>query len=206
VNACGVGPNTRRWITRSAGFMAPEQVIGRAGQAADVFVWGVTVAYAATGQPPFGTGETHAVLYRVMHSDPDISAVPQPLRPLVAAALDKAPERRPTARELLDQLTGTAMRSQPVPDSLTETVLAKTWQRTRPQPGWPGAGRQAREPEDSLLLAPVSSASGPSGPRPPRAGKGRISRRAKTVGAAALAVAAVAAAVAVIEMVPGNGP
>ena len=76
----------------SAGFMAPEQVIGRPGQAADIFVRGVTVAYAATGQPPFGTGDTHAVSYRVMHSDPDISDVPQPLRPLVAAA-----RRRPAS-------------------------------------------------------------------------------------------------------------
>ena len=31
----------------SAGFMSPEQVTGRAGQAADIFAWAVTVAYAA---------------------------------------------------------------------------------------------------------------------------------------------------------------
>ena len=42
----------------SAGFMAPEQVTGRAGQAADIFAWAVTVAYSASGQPPFGTGES----------------------------------------------------------------------------------------------------------------------------------------------------
>ena len=33
----------------SAGFMAPEQISGHPGPAADIFVWGVTVAYAATG-------------------------------------------------------------------------------------------------------------------------------------------------------------
>ena len=60
----------------SASFMAPEQISGRPGQAADIFVWGVTVAYAATGQSPFGTGDTNAVLYRVLHADPDIGAVP----------------------------------------------------------------------------------------------------------------------------------
>src|SRR5580693_4309758 len=31
----------------SAGFMAPEQVTGRAGQAADIFAWAVTLTYAA---------------------------------------------------------------------------------------------------------------------------------------------------------------
>src|SRR5205085_9143029 len=78
----------------SAGFMAPEQISGRPGPPTDIFVWGVTVAYAATGQSPFGTGNTNAVLYRVLHADPDIGAVPESLRPLVAAALAKPPEHR----------------------------------------------------------------------------------------------------------------
>jgi hypothetical protein len=44
----------------SPGFMAPEQIMGRAGQPTDVFSWGLTVAYAASGRPPFGTGPTGA--------------------------------------------------------------------------------------------------------------------------------------------------
>jgi serine/threonine protein kinase len=44
---------TRTGITvGSPCFMAPEQILGQAGQPADVFAWGVTVAYAATGQSP----------------------------------------------------------------------------------------------------------------------------------------------------------
>ena len=46
------------------------------------------------------TGESHAILYRVVHGDPDIAAVPEPLRPLVAATLAKDPERRPTAQQV----------------------------------------------------------------------------------------------------------
>ena len=122
----------------SAGFMAPEQISGRPGPAADIFVWGVTVAYAATGQSPFGTGETHAILYRVVHADPDITAVPDPLRPLVAAALAKAPERRPTAQQLLDRLTSISRRSPRVQDSPTQTILSRTWQQTGPHPAQPG--------------------------------------------------------------------
>ena len=65
----------------SAGFMAPEQITGRAGQAADIFAWAVTLTYAASGQMPFGTGSSEAVLYRILHLEPDTSAVPDLLRP-----------------------------------------------------------------------------------------------------------------------------
>jgi hypothetical protein len=194
----------------SAGFMAPEQVSGRPGPAADIFVWGVTVAYAATGQSPFGTGETHAILYRVVHGDPDITAVPEPLRPLVAAALAKDPERRPTAQQLLDRLTSTSMRSQRVQDSPTQTILSKTWHQTGPQPAQPRISREARGAEGSLLLDPAlpgarPPGARPPGARPPAARKDRVSRRARTMGASALAIAAVAVAV-VIVVLPGRTP
>src|SRR5580693_6842681 len=110
----------------SPGFMAPEQYTGRPGPAADVFVWGVTVGYAASGESPFGTGPTGAIMYRVLYAEPDISAVPDSLRPLVEAALVKDPQERPAAHELLDRLTSASVPStnvQPdrVYDSLTQT-------------------------------------------------------------------------------------
>jgi Protein kinase domain len=89
----------------SVGFMAPEQIKGRAGQAADIFAWAVTVAYAASGQPPFGTGSTEAIIYRIRHGEHTLAAVPKSLRPLVQAALAADPQRRPTADEILDELT-----------------------------------------------------------------------------------------------------
>jgi len=143
----------------SAGFMAPEQISGRPGPPTDIFVWGVTVAYAATGQPPFGTGDTHAVLYRVMHGDPDISGVPDPLRSLVAAALTKAPDQRPTARQLLDQLTSISMApmatSPRIQESPTQTVLAQTWQQTGPGPSGPRPAGEDSRSNGSLLLEPA---------------------------------------------------
>ena len=60
----------------SAGYMAPEQIMGRAGTAADIFSWAVTIAYAASGQPPFGTGTSEVIMYRILHEAPDIAAVP----------------------------------------------------------------------------------------------------------------------------------
>ena len=111
----------------SAGFMAPEQIIGRAGAAADIFSWAVTIAYAASAQSPFGTGTTEAILYRILHSTPDIAAVPAALRPQVTAGLAKEPQARPTAPELLSQLTSAAASPSAGYDNPTQTILAQTW-------------------------------------------------------------------------------
>jgi serine/threonine protein kinase len=118
----------------SAGYMAPEQIMGRAGTAADIFSWAVTIAYAASGQPPFGTGTSEVILYRILHETPDIAAVPAALHAQVAAALDKDPHGRPTAPELLSQLTRTAALPSAGSDNPTQTVLAQTWHPAGPAP------------------------------------------------------------------------
>ena len=167
----------------SAGFMAPEQISGHPGPAADIFVWGVTVAYAATGRPPFGAGATDAVLYRVMYADPDITGTPGPLRPLVEAALAKDPQGRPTARELLDRLASASRRSHGVADSPTQAILARTWPQMGPHAGRPRLDRENRK-DASVLLGPVPRGCrrtvAPAGPgeeglaRPPRQGNRRV--------------------------------
>jgi eukaryotic-like serine/threonine-protein kinase len=135
----------------SPGFMAPEQVKGQAGQAADVFSWAVTVAYAASGRPPFGTGESLAILYRILHDAADVAAVPETLRPLVISALAKEPRQRPTARELLDHLADPSAGH----DRAAQAVLACTWPATEP-----GASRP-------VLSAPVPASAAPPGAAPP---------------------------------------
>ena len=201
-------PMTRTgMMVGSAGFMAPEQISGRPGPAADIFVWGVTVAYAATGQPPFGTGDTHAVLYRVMHGDPEIAGVPGPLRPFVAAALTKDPGQRPTARQLLDRRTGLPAGSAPRRghDSPTQTILSTTWPPTGPDPARSRPAGEAVRPGGSLLLDPARPAAAPAGSGAARGRSGRISRRTAAIGTSALAAAAVAAAV-VFAVLPGHAP
>ncbi|MYS23094.1 Serine/threonine protein kinase, partial [Streptomyces sp. DvalAA-14] len=88
----------------SPGYMAPEQATaGVAAEPGDVFALGALLVYAATGRGPFNRpGEepsTPALLYRVVHEEPDLTGVPAALLPLVRACLVKDPRRRPTARD-----------------------------------------------------------------------------------------------------------
>ncbi|MEV7544901.1 serine/threonine-protein kinase [Streptomyces sp. NPDC089915] len=87
----------------SAGYMSPEQVLGRElGPPSDVFTLGALLAYASTGHHLFaGAGDGFALAdYAIAHDEPDLSLVPPPLRPALAACLDKAAEHRPGAAEL----------------------------------------------------------------------------------------------------------
>ncbi|MBB5138565.1 WD40 repeat protein [Thermocatellispora tengchongensis] len=83
-------------------YLSPEAAAGRrTGRPADVWAWGAIVVYAASGRHAFaGTGAGH-VLHRILTDEPDLGAVPEPLRDLVRAALDKNPDRRPSAMDLL---------------------------------------------------------------------------------------------------------
>jgi serine/threonine protein kinase len=128
----------------SMGFMAPEQITGNPGPEADVFAWGVTVAYAASGRSPFGAGSTHSILYQIMYGDADISTVPDSLHPLVEAALNKDPQGRPTARQLLDRLTAASQRHEQTSENPTQLILKRTWQsgsHSSPSPSSPSSSR-----------------------------------------------------------------
>nr|WP_236046148.1 serine/threonine-protein kinase [Streptacidiphilus fuscans] len=95
----------------SPGFLAPEQVrgVGVTG-ATDVFSLGSTLAYAATGDTPFGSGSSEVMLYRVVHEEPDLTEVPAALAPLIRACLAKDPADRPTPAQVHDKLRELAAR------------------------------------------------------------------------------------------------
>ncbi|GAA3307913.1 hypothetical protein GCM10020295_68260 [Streptomyces cinereospinus] len=95
----------------SPGFLAPEQVRGAAvTPATDVFSLGATLAYASTGDSPFGQGSSEVMLYRVVHEEPQLHGVPDALAPLVRACLAKDPEERPSTLELSLRLKEIAAR------------------------------------------------------------------------------------------------
>jgi predicted Ser/Thr protein kinase len=86
------------------GYLAPEVIEGQPSSAAsDVHSWGATMAFAATGRAPFGTGSFENVFYRIVQGHADIGGIPGPLAQLVAAALSRDPRRRPTASWLSAQ-------------------------------------------------------------------------------------------------------
>jgi len=92
-------------VVGSPGFMSPEQAEGgHVGPPTDIFSLGGVLAYAATGQAPFGEGSASALLYRVVYGTAATGYVPKPLRHLVERCLAKDPADRPTAEELLAEL------------------------------------------------------------------------------------------------------
>lgn len=90
-------------VIGSPAYMSPEQAECRAlTPASDVFALGAVLAMAATGASPFDAASTPQVLYNVLYSSPDTTAIPAPIRALVDACLAKDPSARPTPDQLLD--------------------------------------------------------------------------------------------------------
>ncbi|MFF4321436.1 protein kinase [Streptomyces sp. NPDC001568] len=84
-------------------FMAPEQAsAGTVTAATDVFALGQIAAFTAIGASVFGDGPSHAVLYRIVHEDPDLSALPEELRPVVTRCLSRDPADRPALSEVIE--------------------------------------------------------------------------------------------------------
>ncbi|TDC72118.1 serine/threonine protein kinase [Streptomyces hainanensis] len=95
---------TRTGVTAGTpAFMAPEQATnGPVTPAADIFALGLIAAFMTTGTPPFGDSSSPAVLYRVVHEEPDLSGVPAALRELTARCLTKDPAGRPSPAQIIE--------------------------------------------------------------------------------------------------------
>ncbi len=122
-----------RTVLGTAAFMSPEQAVGdKADQSSDVFSLGCVLVFAVTGQSPFGTGPPHAVTYRVVHADPDLSGLPAPLADLVGRCLDKDHSARPDLEVVLEELIALAPpgwsrdREQWLPQAITEIITQRS--------------------------------------------------------------------------------
>ncbi|MFF7979900.1 protein kinase [Streptomyces sp. NPDC007901] len=168
-------------------FMSPEQVRGKEVTAAsDIFALASALAYAVTGQAPFGEGTGVDVLHRVAFEPPKeevldkVRAVDTELAAFIRICLDKEPESRPSP----DTVFRTAIGHQfPAP---TERPSRAAPEKAPLFDGRPAAA--PAPPSDP----PVGSAASDS-PATPAPGR----RRKLVVGAAATVGVAVAAAVTV---------
>ncbi|MGW2208561.1 serine/threonine-protein kinase [Streptomyces sp. NPDC001781] len=111
----------------SPGYMAPEQILGgRITGAADVFSLGAVLAYAATGAPPFPGDSSAALLYKVVHEEPELGSLDSGLREITAACLAKDPAGRPApaglARRLAPQGAADLITGGWLPGPLVEQV------------------------------------------------------------------------------------
>ncbi|MFF4079686.1 PQQ-binding-like beta-propeller repeat protein [Streptomyces sp. NPDC001777] len=130
------------------GYLTPEQVEGEEpGPASDLFVLGLLLAYAATGTTPLADGPAAEGAERIARTDPELGAVPEELRDLIARCLAKDPADRPSAETVSAELA---------PEGVAE--LAKD--------GWLPERLVASLAEQETLVRESTASGLPLAPRP----------------------------------------
>jgi hypothetical protein len=208
-------------VVGSPGFMSPEQASGVSGvtigPASDIFSLGAVVAYAATGQDPFGAGPAYGQVYRVVHAPPALGDLDGELRTIVEWCLNKDPALRPGPHDLLAALGRggrggwpvvgwpvaglPTLRAPAMPAAAGRAVPPAAYSPTAPSelgsPG--GAGPDPRPVAEEAWITPSRQDAGP-GSMPPRG-----ARRSGPIWAAVAGVAILAAAVAGIVLHSSGG-
>jgi outer membrane protein assembly factor BamB len=122
-------------------FMSPEQLTDArtVGPASDVFSLGALLVYATTGRGPFDADSPYLTAYRVVHDEPVLDGVGEPLRGILKRCLAKEAAGRPE----LDELAREFAIALPEPDvgdlatvtlRATSPVVAETRPGTVPDP------------------------------------------------------------------------
>jgi serine/threonine protein kinase len=141
---------TTGMVLGSPGFMSPEQAKGdTVGPPSDVFSLGAVLAYAATGEGPFGTGPTPALLYRVVNEAPRLDGLPPQVRPVIESCLAKDPAARPTSTQLLTQLGGADLSTDWLPAQHTTALRQYAVPVSTPVPAERPPGSPTSTPESA---------------------------------------------------------
>ncbi len=147
-------------VMGTPGYLSPEVVEGApVTTATDWWGWAATLAFAASGQPPFGRGPMDVVLDRVRRGQADLTGVDPRLAPLLTAALSPNSAGRPHADEVveaLDRYAAGAPATVVVPASrpAAEPTAVVSPTRTR-----------VMEPYDARARSPVRSRTRPAARR-----------------------------------------
>ncbi len=178
-------------------FMAPEALAGaRVTAAADMWSWAVTMAFAGTGELPFRGDSLTAVAFAILHSEPTVGRLPEPLGSLVHHCLNKDPAGRPSARDALREFVAAGVRLVgPMPPMAPAPATDEETRRS--QPAYAVTTGPPRGQDDGLL------SSGPTRPRSARHGYGRARRRRRV--AMLLAAIVVVAGIGALALIfPGT--
>ena len=169
-------------------FMAPEQLAGtRVTAAADMWSWAVTMVFAGTGELPFKGDSLTATAYAILHAEPQVGGLPEPLGSLVYRCLNKDAAGRPSARDVLAELVAAGARPVgPMPPMVSALAVDEEASGSPCAPVMPPRPRHGSG--EGLIAARPAS-----GPRSARHGSHRIRwrRRAPLLLAAGLLAAAV---------------
>ncbi|MFH8973021.1 serine/threonine-protein kinase [Streptomyces sp. NPDC017890] len=168
----------------SPGYMSPEQILGKGVTgAADVFSLGAVLAFAAMGAPPFPGDSSAALLYKVVHEEPQLDALEGEtggerggvLRDLVAACLAKDPAARPSpgevARCLAPEGAARLVTGGWLPGPLVERVSRSAVQLLNLEAGEPASGPSSgpvgfSRPSVTAAPSDAGAAEGVFGPPP----------------------------------------
>lgn len=107
--ASGVS-NTRLTMTNVAvgtpAYMSPEQARDSRSVtgASDIFSLGSTLVFAATGHAPYRGANPVETVFMLLRESPDLSGLPDDLRPLIDSCMQADPALRPTPADLQAQL------------------------------------------------------------------------------------------------------
>ncbi|MFJ9927226.1 PQQ-binding-like beta-propeller repeat protein [Streptomyces misionensis] len=157
--ASGVS-NTRLTMTNVAvgtpAYMSPEQAKDSRSVtgASDVFSLGSMLVFAATGHPPFHGANPVETVFMLLREGPDLTGLPDELRPLIELCMQMDASARPTPADLQAQLaphlygsgsddSGTA--SAWLPEKAVALIEARRGGRpaAKPAPATTGAGPRA---------------------------------------------------------------
>ncbi|MET8802876.1 serine/threonine-protein kinase [Streptomyces sp. NPDC004546] len=185
--ASGVS-NTRLTMTNVAvgtpAYMSPEQAKDSRSVtgASDVFSLGSMLVFAATGHPPFHGANPVETVFMLLREGPDLTGLPDELRPLIEVCMQMEASARPTPADLQAQLaphlfgsgsddSGTA--SAWLPEKAVALIEARRGGRpaVKPSPaptGGPRSGGRAAVPPpppyDPPVPAPVPVGAPDTGP------------------------------------------
>jgi hypothetical protein len=105
--------------------MAPEVAHGRYGREVDVYSLGIILYEMLTGRVPFDGETTAEILMKHLSEKPDLAPIPERLRPVLARALEKDPQKRTPGVAELEREFNNAVLGIDLPQEIPEHSFAR---------------------------------------------------------------------------------